>query len=144
MREIKFRGKSEKDFTPLFNIKKGDWVYGGILWIDYTKIYIVRYLSRFEDPLLIKVDPETVGQFIGLKDKDNTEIYEGDVVVDVETEAKNRWGIVSADPDMWTEDIFIYGNKNAFCYKGFLELVVRERIVVVGNIFDNPEWLRED
>lgn len=66
-RTIKFSGKSLVDIG---NIKKGDWVYGGIAY-DADRVWIdMEYYGQ------ILVDKDTVGQFTGLYDNAKKEIYE--------------------------------------------------------------------
>jgi hypothetical protein len=69
-REIKFRGQRVVD---------GTWVYGGF-YSRGNNAYIIEDDLWSENKYSIgitEVIPETVGQFIGLCDREGREIYEG-------------------------------------------------------------------
>lgn len=64
MRDIEFRGKRKDD---------NEWVYGYLYKINNEFKIEDNYFSHF-------VDINTVGQFIGLIDKNGTKVFEGDVI----------------------------------------------------------------
>jgi uncharacterized phage protein (TIGR01671 family) len=131
MREIEFRGKREDT---------GDWVYGryiGDTLIDQH--YIVRenavgqhtqHYIDWKEPEVFTIDPETVGQYTGLEDKNGVKIFEGDVVRDRPS------GLTSAV--YWDEFHAV------FCWRNNLTIAASGELEVIGNIHDNPERIRKE
>lgn len=125
-REIKFRGKQ---------IDNGEWVYGFLADEDYINDIDSIDLSSIE------VDIDTVGQFTGLFDKNGKEIYEGDILHTI------TFGF---NPEEYTA-IILYRNcsfqlsngRNLF-YFGQSDLTKMDDTIVIGNIYDNPELIKEE
>lgn len=137
MREILFRGKTES----------GKWVEGSLILAknyccilqDEEKIHEMDYpyldgdLGTF-DGQATPVIPETVGQFTGLTDKNGEKIFEGDIV-DILTE-NEEIGVVAYD------DGGFLVNADGFCVD-FHSNINGTDLEVIGNIHDNPEFLKE-
>lgn len=95
MREILFRGKRIDDYVNDKSIDytekgAGEWVYGDIIHRRYYKnkdVVVIRTEdSGFDNYSDYEVDPETVGQYTGLTDKDDRKIFEnGYMIIDNKT-----------------------------------------------------------
>lgn len=147
MRDIEFRGKRTDN---------GEWVYGYYAHLHKTT-YCVKedcdahpenelhrmIFEREQDwglpnyHLQVDVDPKTVGQYTGLKDKNGTKIFEGDIV-DVLYDV-NYIGVA-------TERIGVFEVVHNGCFMGQkggvrYHFIPSDECTVIGNIYDNPELL---
>lgn len=79
------------------------------------------------------VDENTVGQYTGLKDKNVTKIFEGDIV-------KGFWR-----GKICIYQIDYYNGLTSFIGRASMKITTfgydSEKIEVIGNIYDNPELL---
>lgn len=66
---IQFRAKS---------IDSGEWVYGGFALVTQNGTDMGMIATRNAD--IIPVDLDTVGEYTGTKDREDTSIFEGDVL----------------------------------------------------------------
>lgn len=140
MREIKFRGKSTSS-CEIAN--EGDWIYGNLV-IDGDQAYIVNGVTECNYEYIAieewcPVDPNTVGQYVGLKDRLGVEIYEGDIMGSSSIRAftyktKIVWDAISAK----FYAVRFTGSKEGQRSIGF----IASRCKVTGNIYDNPELLK--
>ena len=128
MREILFRGK---------RVGNGEWVYGFYLILPRGERVILSNKGYTH------VDPETVGQFIGLTDKNGKKIFEGDIV----KTWRNTIGKIEFG-QYWDEEIeedfygYAWIGKDEYGESITLSLDKRwNGHEVIGNIHDNPELL---
>lgn len=137
MRKIKFRGKRVDD---------GVWIYGDyhrragnvhtIIAMEPDKYGKVFYAVN-------QVIPDTVGQFTGLYDKNGKEIYEGDVIgchnpsikhLIFYNEKQGRF-MAALNGDIENDFVGVCGLDDS-------RWIGSKK--VIGNVYDNPELLKEE
>lgn len=123
MREILFRGKR------LYN---GEWVYGSyVQQYGAATIYLPDGVDSEYGFDNYPVDPETVGQFTGLTDKNGVRIFEGDILQFEDDYALVRYS---------SEDAMFELRFDTFV-SNFSKVNINMYGEVVANIHDNPELL---
>lgn len=130
-REIKFRGK---------RVYTEDWVYGYYVKSTNDRAYIIRYATEDAintnneiDFLYHEVIPETVGQHIGRKDKNEKYIYKDDIIKRYNGEI----GVVVFDEGCFILERVSEENCEYIqhCSEYFSECEI------IGNVWDNKELL---
>lgn len=134
MREILFRGK---------RIDNGEWLFGDLRHIFHGeyRAHIVDNSNGLNNGVCgLEVDPDTVGQFTGLTDKNGMKIFEGDIIKHtqvylhgtVESIGYVKWSTAYA---CWLAGGYTNGRADMFLGDQSYKLEV------LGNIYDNPELM---
>jgi len=120
MREIEFRGKGT--CTSAF---AGKWVFGSLV-TRMGYVYIENGLGAYCEIL-----PETVEQYTGLRDKNGTKIFEGDIVF--ANLGKDFIGKVIFEKTNFKIRVSDSMTIDLGCSFSFIK--------IIGNIHDKPEFL---
>lgn len=128
MREIIFRGKRTFD---------GEWVYGDLIH-KKQKYYIHPHNVNGMDEVI----PETVSQYMGLRDINDRKTYEGDILQHIVYKDKYRV-IYDTDEYMYCL-VDLKDGIEAYTFSDYCDENGKNIFLeVVGNIYDNPELLEE-
>lgn len=131
MRDIEFRGK---------HTDSGLWVYGYVAEISTCGVTGDRIaVGIYEKPEKEfagnwwEVDPDTVGQYTGLEDKNGIKIFEGDIV------KKSCLGKMCIYQIVYDNGLASFIGQAGIRFTTFD--YDSEEFEVIGNIYDNPELL---
>lgn len=118
---IKFKAKSILD---------GAWVQGDLIHKEDGKIAILR--NGFN---VSEVDPSTVCQFTGLKDCKGREVWEGDILQDVDDD-NIKYVVTFGEGAFFARKVGLYTGIPLHECVGSLGIDVITYVKVVGNKFD--------
>jgi uncharacterized phage protein (TIGR01671 family) len=132
MRDILFRGKRK----TIIKSQNGKWIFGYLsskdfIHADYGKV------KKGE----LKMDgcpvySETIGQYVGMKDKNGTMIFEGDVIQYLNTTKENTIAVISFKKGSFTSKVI---DKDIPPHP--IMLTCGKNCEIIGNIYDNPNFI---
>jgi uncharacterized phage protein (TIGR01671 family) len=136
MREIKFRALQK--ISKNINLKP-KMVYGTGIFKDPINTWL--YSHDETNPMAAHmeyhiIDPLTIGQYTGLKDKNGVEIYEGDIMCYTKAGGHNSIGIVK-----YVNEFARWEYWHTTLKQGFPILSDCANMEVIGNIFEHPHLL---
>ena len=130
MREISFRGK---------DIKTGEWVCGYLSAENFITFPVPDSDPASNIILMqtVEIDPATVGQYTGLKDRNGKKIFEGDIVC---LHFGATHPMIAFYDGLGFKFRYSTGGMKTGCWDSDIihDVCLCE---IIGNIYDNPELL---
>lgn len=126
-------------FFKAKRLDNGEWT-DGYLFNCWERSYILWGMIN-DNPNMVEVDPGTICQCTGLKDKNGKLIWENDIIKGSIPEIANepeRTGIVKFGLAGWIIDFKTKKYESKISRVGFCSFHNYE---VIGNVFGNPELL---
>ena len=138
MREILFKAK---------RLDNGEWVEGFCVNISNKHLYIftgkLDISNGYLDLEKYSVGPKTLCQYTGLTDKNGNKIWENDAVR-YEDDLVN---MVKVDLIGWNEThaaFTILADEKGNMKYYYIDEFIASNFEVIGNIFDNPELMKNE
>lgn len=140
-REILFRGKK---------VDGGEWIIGSLIDAKEKAYIIVSVETECSDgentdlyaTEWYEIRPDTICQYTGLTDKNGNKIFEGDIVRFGKNYGEVKFGLHESNWQIYkyNQGFFVKFPKVYFRNElGFW----RDKVIVTGNIYDNPELLEK-
>lgn len=130
-REILFRG---------WNKKNKKWLYG-YYCVNRGEHFIapdslVDVLASYEDYV---VDEDTVGQYTGLKDVNAVKIFEGDIIIEVDSFRH----VIQYKKNAAKFVAILEGISDVYCGID-QQWMDKYKMVIIGNVHENPELIKTE
>lgn len=138
MRDILFRAK---------RIDNDEWVYGYYIkthdYLDNREIHLIVGIDSTSFPAneitdTNEIDPETLGEFTGVTDKNGVKIFEGDIFEREVNDGEKKTYVVE-----WSREYLGLVAKEIKCkpqqfewIRTRLDLLARSDLEVIGNIYE--------
>jgi uncharacterized phage protein (TIGR01671 family) len=141
MREIKFRAYDSETESFIYS----DQTYDDA-WFEFKNEKLKAFAMHgmdagtiYEPPQPICDELEDPQEYTGIKDRNGKEIYEGDIIRPL-----NLNGCISDGVIKFRHGCFIALQISGEHYEECLGNLNNDHIVIIGNIYENPELLNGD
>lgn len=114
-------------------LDNGEWFVGYDIWAPWFEDQDFVTLSDHNE--MVRVDPQTIGEFTGALDKNGTRIFEGDIV-DI-----SHWVVTYSTGMKCFRGMNVGWHIQRDNWESWDELSEPDMHVVIGNIYDNPELI---